>query len=169
MLVGAILFALGFFAYHGLKYQLGVFGSYLLIAIMLVGAIQIGRGLFQWKYADRKSFAKERKSQNLFVDIPLRDQDLTLLHEVEDALIEKIRDSSTLKIELHSVDTANSMGTIHLIGLEADAMFAHIYSSLAPFALPGGLRLFPKPGQDIDTEIHGKRVLVNLPSTELAR
>ena len=59
------------------------------------------------------------------------------------------------------------MGTIHLSGREADAIFTHVYATLARFALPNGIHLFPKPGQPIDTAIHGKRVLLDMPKTEV--
>ena len=169
MLGGGIVFGLAFLAYQGLKYELGDIGTVIILFAMVMGAVQFGRGLYQWKYADRKAFEAQRHTQHLYIDIPLRDQDLTLLHEVEDAVIERIRDSKSVSIELHSVDTANDMGTIHLIGREADAMFAFVYSAIAPYALPDGLRIFPRQGQAIDTEIHGKRVMMSLPSLEVAR
>ena len=169
MLIGAIVFGVAFATYQGLKYELGNFGTVIITLAMAIGAAMIGRGLYQWKYADRSAFEAKRHTQHLYIDIPLRDQDLTLLHKIEDALIERIRGSKSVSIELHSVDAANDMGTIHLIGREADAMFAFTYSALAPFALPDGLRIFPRQGMPIDTEIHGKRVMVSLLSVELTR
>jgi len=103
------------------------------------------------------------------LDIPIREGNYEILHEIEDALIEFIRNSKSVEIDLHSIDKANNMGTINLRGRDADAMFAHVYATLARFATPNGLHLFPKPGHAIDTEIHGKRLLMDLPSLEITR
>ncbi|MGI9351231.1 MAG: hypothetical protein ACR2O3_06690 [Rhizobiaceae bacterium] len=167
MLFGGITFGLALIAYQGLRYELGAFGQYILLGIMAFGAIQLGRGLFEWKYGDRDKFVQSKTGENLLVDIPLKNQELMVLHKIEDALIELIAGSRSVKIELHSVDKANNMGTIHLCGEQADAMFAHVYATLARFALPNGLHLFPKPGAPIDTEIRGKRLLIDLPGTEV--
>ena len=167
MLYGGIAFALALVAYQGLRYELGAFGQFVLIGFMAFGAVQFGRGVFEWKYGDRERFARLKTGENLFVDIPLKNRELTLLHKIEDALIELIAGSKNVKIELHSVDKANNMGTIHLRGEQADAMFAHVHATLARFALPNGLHLFPKPGAPIDTEIRGKRLLLDLPGTEV--
>ena len=167
MLAGALVFAISFLAYHGLKYQLGAFGTLFLGACMLFGAIKLGRGLFFWKYGDHTAFAESLQKENLFVDVPLKEMEVSTLHTIEDALIELVRNSKKIRIDVHSVDTANNMGTIHLSGREADAIFTHVYATLARFALPNGIHLFPKPGQPIDTAIHGKRVLLDMPKTEV--
>ena len=167
MLSGAIIFGFGAILYSSLEYQLGDITKYILLAGMLYGAVLLGRGIWAWKYADRKAFDAVRNRQNLFVDVPIREQNYDILHEVEDALIEFIRTSKSVEIDLHSIDKANNMGTINLHGRDADAMFAHVYATLARFAMPNGLHLFPKPGQPIDTEIHGKRLLMDLPSLEI--
>ena len=167
MLAGAVVFAIAFLAYHGLKYQIGNLGTLVLAAVMMMGAIQMGRGLYMWKYGDHKAFAENLTRENLFVDVPLKDMQVATLHQIEDALIELVRNSKRIHIDVHSVDTANNMGTIHLSGREADAMFTHVYATLARFALPNGVHLFPKPGQPVDTAIHGKRVLLDMPKTEV--
>lgn len=167
MLIGGIAFGLAFLAFHGLRYQLGDIGKLVIFAIMAYGAIQFGRGLFDWKYADRKKFTAQLNEENLFVDVPLKDLEVSILHRIEDALFELIRSSKTIEINLHSVDKANNIGTIHLSGKQADAMFAQIYATLARFALPNGVHLFPKSGKPIDAEIKGKRVLMDMPKTEV--
>ena len=78
-----------------------------------------------------------------------------------------MRTSTAIKIDVHSVDTANNIGTIHLCGRSADAMYAHVYATLARFAPPGGIHLFPKPGRPIDTELNGKRILMDIPKMEV--
>lgn len=169
MLAGAIVFGLAFLFYQAFHYSVGDLGKLVLLGVMLFGAAKLGHGVYLWKYKDRKVFAEERASQNLLVDVPIRENNYAILHEIEDALIELIRNSKSVEIDLHSIDKANNMGTINLHGRDADAMFAYIYATLAKFAMPNGLHLFPKPGQPIDTEIHGKRLLIDLPSLELAR
>ena len=167
MLSGAIILGFGAMLYSLLEYQLGDITKYILLAGMLYGAVLLGRGVWAWKYTDRKVFDAERNRQNLYVDIPIREMNYNILHEIEDALIELIRISKSVEIDLHSIDKANNMGTINLHGRDADAMFSHVYATLARFTTPNGLHLFPKPGQPIDTEIHGKRLLMDLPSLEI--
>ncbi len=169
MLMGGIVFGLSVLCYQAFEYSLGDLGKLVLLASMMFGAAQLGRGIWAWKYTDLEEFDAERSRQNLFVDVPIREGNYEILHEVEDALIEFIRSSKSVEIDLHSIDKANNMGTINLHGRDADAMFAHIYSTLARFATPNGLHLFPKPGSPIDTEIHGKRLLMDLPSLEITR
>ena len=169
MLMGGIVFGLSLLCYQAFQYSLGTLGQLVLLAAMMFGAAQLGRGIWAWKYADRKTFAEQRHTQNLLVDIPIREGNYEILHEIEDALIEFIRNSKSVEIDLHSIDKANNMGTINLRGRDADAMFAHVYATLARFATPNGLHLFPKPGHAIDTEIHGKRLLMDLPSLEITR
>lgn len=163
MLFGAIVFAFAFMAWHGLRYELGTFGHGFLLVLMGVGVFQLGRGLIKWKYTDRETFAAEKPLENLFIDVPLSGQGMQALYKIEDALIELIRVSKSVSIHLHSIDTANNVGTIHLTGRDADAMFAHVYATLAPFAKMGGLNLFPAQGQALDTEIHGKRAMLIVP------
>ena len=160
MLFGSIALALGAFGYAGLRYELGVVGKAFVLLIMIVGGVQLIRGLVEWKYTDPKAFAADKPLENLFVDVPLAGHGLQMLHLIEDALIELIRVSKSVSIQLHSIDTANKVGTIHLTGRSADAMFAHVYATLSHFAKPGGLNLFPPQGQPLDTAIHGKRVMV---------
>lgn len=168
MLVGVIVLSLSIVFYNAAKYSLGTLPKLLFFAAMIYGGVQIGRGLWAWKYQDRESFNAERSRQNLLVDVPVRDGNYEILHEIEDALIALIRTSKSVEIDLHSIDKANNMGTINLHGRDADAMFAHVYATLARFATPNGLHLFPKPGQPIDTEIRGKRLLIDLPSLEIS-
>lgn len=167
MLIGVILFVFGIILFKASEFQITLPIRMIFAAISLFGAIQFGRGVIAWKYSDRKAFAKDWQKQNLFVDVPIKNQELGILHSIEDALIELVRTSSTIQIEVHSVDTANNIGTIHLCGREADAMYAHIYATLARFALPGGVHLFPKPGRPIDTEINGKRILMDIAKMEV--
>ena len=169
MLYGVIICGLGALLYSAFEYQLGNITRYILLGGILYGAVLFGRGVYAWKYTDPKAYAAERNRENLLVDVPIREQDYKILHEIEDALIELIRNSKSVEIDLHSIDKANNMGTINLHGQNADAMFAHVYATLSRFALPNGLHLFPKPGQPIDTEIHGKRLLMDLPSLEITR
>ena len=168
MLSGAIIFGFGALLYQAYQYELGGFLKYTLLAGMLYGAVLLGRGVYSWKYTDRKTFDAERTRENLYVDVPIREKNYEILREIEDALIELIRTSKSVEIDLHSIDKANNMGTINLHGRDADAMFAHIYATLARFATPNGLHLFPKPGHPIDAEIHGKRLLMDLPSLEIS-
>ncbi len=167
MLAGVLVFGFGLLAYQGLQYQLGNIGTLVLLVVMGYGAVLLGRGIYLWKYSDHAAFAEGLRKENLFVDVPLKNLEVSILHVIEDALIDLVRTSKSIRIDIHSVDTANNMGTIHLSGREADAMFAHIYSTLARFALPNGIHLFPKPGQPIDAAIHGKRVLLDMPKTEV--
>ncbi len=169
MLVGGIILVLALVFYQGFKYSLGDLSQLILLGVILYGAVIFGRGLWTWKYADRKEFDAARSRQNLFVDVPIREDNYEILHEIEDALIMLIHSSKSVEIDLHSIDKANNMGTINLHGRDADAMFAHIYSTLARFTTANGLHLFPKPGQAIDAEIHGKRLLMDLPSLEITR
>ena len=169
MLMGGIVFGLSLLCYQAFEYSLGDFGKLVLLAVMMFGAAQLGRGIWAWKYTDRKVFDAERARENLYVDIPIREKNYEILHEIEDALIELIRISKSVEIDLHSIDKANNIGTINLHGRNADAMFAYVYETLGRFATPKGLHLFPKPGHPIDAEIHGKRLLMDLPSLELAR
>lgn len=168
ILFGAIVFGLSLLAWQGLQYQLGAVGKWVLFGLMAYGSVQLGRGLFEWKYSDRESFAKLKASQNLLIDVPLKDRDLTLLNRIEDDLAELIRNSKTVEMDIYSIDTANKMGTIHLRGKNADAMYAHTHAVLSRFALPNGLHLFPKPGQPVDAELNGKRVLMDLPGMEIS-
>ena len=169
MLSGALMFGFGAVLYTSLEYQVGDITKYIFLAGMIYGAVLFGRGIWAWKYMDRKTFAEKQFTQNLLVDIPIREGNYEILHEIEDALIALIRHSKSVEIDLHSIDKANNMGTINLHGRDADAMFAHVYATLAKFAMPNGLHLFPKPGHPIDTEIHGKRLLMDLPSLEITR
>ena len=165
ILIGVIALVLAYFAWQGLRYELGQFGTLVLGITTAFGLGHLAFGLYRWKYTDRRAFAREMASENLLIDIPLQDRTIDILHRIEDALIELIRNTKAVAIEMHSVDVANNMGTIHLKGQQADAMFAFVYQTLGRFAVPGGLHLFPKPGMPIDTEIHGKRLLVDLPGT----
>lgn len=160
MLFGGIVLGLAVAVWFGLQYQLGTFGKVAVAVVSFFGAVQLARGLYQWKYTDRRAFLDTRKKQSLLIDVPITPDSKRALHAIEDALIELIRVSKTVDIEMHSIDTANNVGTIRLVGGNADAMFAHVYATLARFAKPGGLNLFPPQGQDIDTETHGKRVLI---------
>lgn len=169
MLSGAIIFGFGAVLYTSLEYQVGDITKYIFLAGMAYGGVLLARGIWAWKYTDRTEFDALRSRQNLFIDIPIREGNYEILHEVEDALIEFIRNSKSVEIDLHSIDKANNMGTINLHGRDADAMFAHVYSTLAKFTTPNGLHLFPKPGSPIDTEVHGKRLLMDLPSLEITR
>ncbi|KAG1702683.1 Methylcrotonoyl-CoA carboxylase subunit alpha, mitochondrial [Nymphon striatum] len=144
MLSGAIIFGLGVLLYSALEYQLGDITKYILLAGMVYGAVLLGRGAYAWKYTDRQTFDAERRHENLFVDVPIREQNYKILHEIEDALIEHIRNSKSVEIDLHSIDKANNMGTINLHGKDADAMFAHIYATLARFASGDNTIMFSK-------------------------
>lgn len=168
MLAGAIIFLFGLVAYHALRFQLGDISRLLLLGVMLYGAVQFGRGLFQYKYADREIFAFMRQRQNLYIDVPLRDHDISMLHRIEDAVLLAVGKSKRIKMYGHTIDTPNMIGTIHLYGGQADAMLAQVYSVLAKFALPGGVHLFPKQGMAVDTAINGKRVLMDLPKREVS-
>ena len=160
MLFGGVVFGFALIAYQAFRYELGDLGHLLFLAVMMFGAAQFGKGIWQWKYADRGAFQAALNNENLYVDLPLENRGLSVLHRVEDAMIELIRTSKSVQINLHSVDTANNIGTIHLSGKQADAIFAHIYGILTQFAFANGIHLYPKPGQPIDPEIKGKRVLL---------
>lgn len=167
MLFGAVVLGFSFVAWHGLRYELGNFGHWLLMALIGVGAIQFVRGVIDWKYVSRDEFLASRAKENLYVDVPLTGQTMDILHSIEDALIELVRNSKSVEIEVQSIDSANNMGTVHLTGRNADAMYAFVYSTLSRFATRDGLHLFPNPGMPIDTEIHGKRLLIDLPGKNL--
>lgn len=160
ILIGMIVLGLSLLVFAAYRYQLSDLARMIIFGAMVYGAVQLIRGLWAYKYADRKAFAVERNNENLFVDLPLENNGPQVMHKIEDALIEVIRNSQTLKINLHSVDTINNIGTIHLSGKQADAIFSHVYSTLARFAIPEGIHLYPKPGQPIDPELRGKRVLL---------
>ena len=160
MLIGGLLFSFALIAYQAFRYELGDLGHLVFLAVMMFGAAQFGKGVWQWKYADRDAFLANRRNQNLFVDIPLEGRNTEILHQIEDALVEFIRTSKTIKINIHSVDTANNMGTIHLSGKEADAIFAQVFAILGYFAHAQSISLYPKPGQPADPELRGKRVLL---------
>ena len=63
MLSGVIIFAFGALLYRAFQYELGDFVRYILLAGMLYGAVMIGRGIYAWKYTDRKAFAAEYNNQ----------------------------------------------------------------------------------------------------------
>ncbi len=163
MLLGGIVFGLALAGYAGLQYELGFVGRIITFGAMAFGLVQLVHGVIEWKYTDPAKFAADKPLENLFVDVPLAGRGLEALHAVEDALIDLIRVSKSTAIHLHSIDTANNVGIIHLTGRSADAMFTHIFSTLATFAKPDGLKLFPPAGQQIDTELHGKRVMLIVP------
>ncbi len=167
ILIGVILFVFGTLLFKATEFQVILPIRMVFAALAFFGIVQLGRGVIAWKYTDHKAFAENRSKQNLFVDVPIKNQEFGILHRIEDALIELVRTSKTVSIEVHSVDTANNIGTIHLCGKEADAMYVHVYATLARFALPNGIHLFPKPGQPIDTEINGKRVLMDIAKMEV--
>lgn len=169
MLFGAIVLGFAFMAWQGLRYELGTFGHWFLVVLMGVGAVQFVRGVIDWKYTSRETFLATKAMENLFVDVPLTGQPADILHAIEDALIELIRNSSSVEIKMQSIDTANNMGTVHMTGRNADAMYMHVFATLSRFTTRDGLHLFPNPGQPIDTEIHGKRLLMDLPGKELNR
>jgi len=162
--VGVVIFGFSFLVFHAFRYQLGDMSRLILFAIMLYGAVQFGRGLFEWKYTDRKLFTFLRQRENLFIDVPLREHDASMLHKIEDEVLLKVGKSKRIKMHGHTIDAPNKMGTIHLYGGEADAMFAQVYSALSQHALPGGVHIFPKQGMPVDTAINGKRVLIDLQS-----
>ena len=167
MLVGVIVLCFGILVYSAARFHIANWIEYLLFAVIAYGAIQFVRGLFQWKYTDHGLFARLLQQQNLYIDIPLANSDVTTLHVVEDALIEALRNSRRVSIKGHTVDTVNNVGTIHLHGGQADAVFSQIFAVLGQFSLPGGLHIFPKQGQQIDTAINGKRVLMDMPKAEV--
>jgi len=168
MLAGAIIFFFGMMAYQAFRYQMGDWSQLIVFAVMFYGAVKFGHGLFRYKYADRKLFAFLRQREHLYIDVPLTDHDTDMLHRVEDAVLLQVGKSKRVKMYGHTIDTPNKVGTIHLYGGQADAMFAQTYAALAQFALPGGLHLFPKQGAPVDAAINGKRVLIDLPKREVA-
>lgn len=168
MLAGAIIFLFALVSYYAFRYQMGDWSKLIIFAVMLYGAIKFGRGLFQYKYADRKLFAFLRQRQNLYIDVPLNEHDTSILHAIEDAVLLAVGKSKRIKMYGHTIDWPNTIGTIHLYGGQADAMFAQVYAVLAKFALPGGVHIFPKQGMDVDAAINGKRVLIDLPKREVS-
>ena len=167
MLAGVVILGFSLLAYSAARYRIGDWLEYVLFGVMLFGAVQLVRGLVAWKYTDHGLFARLLQQQNLYIDIPLANRDVATLHAVEDALIESVRNSRRISVKGHVIDTLNNVGTIHLHGGQADATFAQVFASLAQFALPGGLHIFPKQGQPIDTAINGKRVLMDMPKAEV--
>ena len=87
ILAGAAIFGFAFLAFHAFRYQLGDISRLTLFAVMLYGGIQFGRGLFEWKYTDRKLFTFLRQRENLFIDVPLAEHGVSKLHEIEDAVL----------------------------------------------------------------------------------
>jgi len=134
---------------------------------MAYGVFQLFRGVVAWKYTDRSAFEAAREKEHLLIDVPLIEGDRDALNAIEDALVELIENSKNIEIEMQSIDWANEMGTIHLRGTSADALYLHIYSTLSRFVGHDALILFPKPGRAIDTEIHGKRLMVGLPGRKV--
>lgn len=166
MLIGGIALAIALSLWFGLQYHLGTIGKMVVFAALAIGVVQLGRGLFEWKYTERRAFASKRRKQNLLIDVPISGGNNRTFLAIEDALIDLIRNSKSVDIEMHRIDTANKVGTVHLTGSNADAMFAHVYATLARFTKTSGLNLFPSQGQDIDTEIYGKRVFLVLQEKE---
>ena len=167
MLLGAVVLGFAYFAWLGLRYELGAVGSVILFGVMAYGAVQLFRGVWAWKYTDRQAFEAARAKENLLIDVPLINGNRDPLNAIEDALLALIENSPGIDIEMQSIDWANEMGTIHLQGRNADAMYSHIFSTLARFVGPSALVLFPNPGMPIDTEIHGKRLMVGLPGRKV--
>lgn len=167
MLLGGIVLGFAYIAWHGLRYELGLFGKAVIFAIMAYGVFQLFRGVVAWKYTDRRTFEAAREKEHLLIDVPLINGNRMALNAIEDALVELIENSSNIDIQMQSIDWANEMGTIHLCGENADALYSHVFSTLARFAGPTGLVLFPNPGMPIDTEIHGKRLMVGLPGRKV--
>ena len=166
ILQGGITTVLALMVWLGLRFELGPYVKTIVFAVMAFGFVQLVRGVIDWKYTDKAEFLANQRKHNLLIDVPILENDKGDLHRIEDALIEQIRNAKTIEIEIHSIDTANNVGTVHLIGRNADAMFAQIYATLARFAKQGGLNLFPPQGQDIDPEIWGKRVYVVMNNRE---
>lgn len=169
MLIGGAVLVFALLVFNAYQYRLGSIARLVLYAGMLWGGANFVRGAFRWKYTDRRTFAAGTNHENLFIDVPLNGVDVSMLHKIEDAVIDRVRQSNLIKHDGHSIDSPNAMGTIYLCGKQADAMFAQVYSALAKFAMPNGLHLFPLQGQPVDAAINGKRVLVDLPSVELSR
>lgn len=167
MLLGGIVLGFTYIAWHGLRYELGPIGNMIFIALGGYGAVQLFRGVFAWKYTDRKAFDAAREKEHLLIDVPLIEGNRDTLNEIEDALVELLQSSKNIDIEMQSIDWANEMGTIHMRGKSADAIYLHIYATLTRFVGHDGLVLFPKPGRAIDTEIHGKRLMVGLPGRKV--
>ena len=167
MLAGIVILSFSILAYSAAKYRIGEWLEYILLGVMLFGAAQLIRGLVAWKYTDRGIFARLLQQQNLYIDVPLANQEVATLHAVEDALIEVLRNSRRVSVKGHTIDTINNVGTIHLHGGQADAVFMQIYATLARHSLPDGLHIFPKRGQAIDAAINGKRVLMDMPKAEV--
>lgn len=168
IVAGVIIFVFGCVAYQAFRFQMGDLSKLILIAVMAYGAAKVGRGLYQYKYTDRKLFSFLRQRENLFIDVPLRDHDTGMLHAIEDAVLLSVGKSNRIKIYGHTIDAPNKIGTIHLYGGQADAMFAQVYATLAKFTVSGGVHIFPKQGQRIDAAIKGKRVLMDLPRREVS-
>jgi len=167
MLFGGIAFGLAFIAWQGLQHQLGDVGRVIVFALMAFGLVQLLRGVYAWKYTDRRAFAEEKLRENLLIDVPLINGSHDALNAIEDALVDLIAMSKRMDIEMQSIDHANEMGTIHLVGASADAIYSHVFATVARFAGSNGISLFPAPGQPLDTEIRGKRLLVNLPGRKV--
>ncbi|MDJ0612693.1 MAG: hypothetical protein QNJ29_03390 [Rhizobiaceae bacterium] len=167
MLLGGIVLGFAYVAWHGLRYELGIIGNVFFGALAAYGAVQLFRGIVAWKYIDRETFEAAREKEHLLIDVPLINGNRDALNAIEDALVALIESSRNIEIEMQSIDWANEMGTIHLRGKSADALYAHVFSTLARFAGPTGLVLFPNPGMPIDTEIHGKRLMVGLPGRKV--
>ena len=167
MLLGAVVLGFAYVAWLGLQYELGTFGSAILVGVMAYGVVQLFRGVWAWKYTDRQVFEAARAKENLLIDVPLIDGNRDPLNAIEDALADLIENSSNIDIEMQSIDWANEMGTIHLRDKNADAIYSHIFSTLARFVGPSAIVLFPNPGSPIDTEIHGKRLMVGLPGRKV--
>ncbi len=167
MLLGGIVLGFTYVAWHGLRYELGTTGKTVVCALAAYGVFQLFRGVVAWKYTDRRAFEAAREKEHLLIDVPLIEGNRDALNAIEDALVELIENSKNIDIEMQSIDWANEMGTIHLRGKSADAIYMQVYATLAKFAGHDGLVLFPKPGQPIDTEIHGKRLMVGLPGRKV--
>lgn len=165
MLGGLLALAFGLFMVEQLRYQSFIFARLPFAAFGAYGVFQFARGLVEWKYSNTALNEILNQPEYLFIDIPLIEGDLSGLHKVEDALIEHLRERKTITLEGHSVDRPNNIGTICLKGRQADAMFANVHNVLRVFAPTQQLTTFPKPGDAIDTEIGGKRIIMHVSRT----
>ncbi|MEM7289697.1 MAG: hypothetical protein AAF412_04895, partial [Pseudomonadota bacterium] len=88
MLFGGIVFVFGFIAWQAFRYDAGDLAKGLLFVVMALGAAQVLRGLYQWKYADRSAFAAANEQrENLLIDVPLIDGNRQMLNAIEDAVV----------------------------------------------------------------------------------
>ena len=167
ILVGAILLLFGVVLFKATEFKLGLPIRMMFAAIGAFGVVQVVRGLITWKYADRNALEKLVLSENLLIDVPLKEGNPKHLHLIEDTLINALRTDGDVIINNHAMDRPNAVGTMYLSGESADELYRKVHAPLCRVTRQPNVPIFPKFGQRIDPEIGGKRVLLDVRTMEM--